>query len=174
MSQASKQVEWCLAKAEKEIAECIKEGKKIKHRGLLKVKPNTEEADKHLKKAQHNLKVTEYLLKGDFTDTSIGIIFYTMYQCFLAIISKFGYETGNQTCTIALIEYLKEENKINLDDRFIKYFKYEEEQKTESVIDMREDYTYGTNIKADKSKINFFIKECKELIDVTKEIIYKQ
>ena len=172
MSQASKHLEWCLKKAEEEIEECKKKGLKPKHRGLLKIEPNTEEADKHIKKAEHNLAVTEYLLKGGFTDTSIGTIFYTMYQCFLAITSKFGYETANQTCTIALIEYLKEERKINLDDRFIKYFKYEEENK-ESVIDMREDYTYGTDIKVDKTKINFFIKECKELIDNTKEIIYK-
>lgn len=37
MSQASKHVGWCLKKANKEIEECKKFGKKLKHRGLLKV-----------------------------------------------------------------------------------------------------------------------------------------
>ena len=36
MSQASKYVEWCLNKATKEIEECKKLGKSIKHRALLK------------------------------------------------------------------------------------------------------------------------------------------
>ena len=36
MSQASKHVEWCLKKAEKEIEECKKLGKRQKNRGLLR------------------------------------------------------------------------------------------------------------------------------------------
>lgn len=164
MSQASKQVDWCLKKAQ---------GRKPRHRGLLKVEPNTEEAKEHIAKAEHNLDVTEYLVKGRFTDTSIGTVFYTMYQCFLAIASKFGYESGNQACTIALMEHLKEESRISIDDKFIKYFKYEDDKIKESVIEMREDYTYGTDIKIDKSKIDFFVKECKELIDITKEIVHR-
>ncbi|MFH1591838.1 MAG: HEPN domain-containing protein [Candidatus Woesearchaeota archaeon] len=173
MSQVSKQVDWCLRKAQKDIAECRKQGKKPKHRGLLKTKPSAEEAKKHIEKAEHDLSVTEYLVRGGFTDASIGTIFYTMYQCFLAITAKFGYESGNQTCTISLIEYLIEKRKIGLDDRFLKYFKYEDDEVKESVIEMREDYTYGTDTKADKSKIDFFIKECRELIDATREIVYR-
>ena len=139
----------------------------------MKVKPNFEEAKKHIEKAEHDLKTAEYLANGGFTDASAGSVFYTMYQCFLAIVAKFGYESGNQTCTIALIENLKEEGEINLDDKFIKYFMYEEDEVRESVIEMREDYTYGTDVKADKSKVDFFMKECRELIDITREIIYK-
>ena len=169
MSQASKHIEWCLNKAQKEIDECKKLGKTPKHRGLLKTDPDPDEAKKHIEKAEHNLKVTEYLVGGGFIDISIGTIFYSMYQCFLAIAAKFGYDSGNQTCTISLIKYLKEDGKVILDDRFIKYFTDEDE---ESVIGMREDYTYGTKIKAEKSKIDFLIKESKELIDIAKEIIY--
>ncbi len=174
MSQASKQVDWCIKKAQEEIEECKKQGKKPKHRGLLKVKPSIEEAKRHIGKAEHDINVTEYLIKGGFRDASIGTIFYTMYQCFLAITSKFGYESGNQTCTIALIESLKEEGKIDLDEKFIRYFKYEDDEVKDSIIEMREDYTYGTDITPDKSKIDFFIKECRELIDRTREIIYKE
>ena len=173
MSQTSKQVDWCLKKAQKEIEQCEKEGQSPKHRGLLKVKPDVKEAKEHIEKAEHDLKVTKYLVNGGFTDTSVGTIFYTMYQCFLAIAAKFGYESGNQTCTIALLEYLKEKGEININDKFLKYFKYEDGKTKESVIEMREKYTYGTKKEADKSEIDFFIKECIELLDVTREIIYE-
>ena len=97
-----------------------------------------------------------------------------MYQCFLAIAAKFGYESGNQTCTIALMEYLKEKGEINLNNKFTEYFKYEDESTNQtSVIEMRESYTYGTQVKAEKSTIDIFIKDCEELISITREIIYK-
>ena len=44
----------------------------------------------------------------------------------------------------------------------------------ESVIEMREDYTYGIQISVkDEAKITELKKICKELIDITKEIVYK-
>lgn len=174
MSQASKQVDWCLSKAKRELEECSRLGLKPKHRGLVKSASNVESAIQHLSKAEHNLKVSDYLMKGGFTDTSISTLFYSIYQCFLAIASKFGYESGNQTCTISLIEYLIEEKKINIDNRFVNYFKYENEEIKNSMIEMREHYTYGSEVKVEKSKIEFFIKECKEIIDATKTILYAQ
>ena len=46
--------------------------------------------------------------------------------------------------------------------------------KEDSVIDLREGYTYGvqTSVK-DETKINDLKKTCKELVDITKEIIFK-
>src|SRR3989338_9970942 len=127
MSQASKHVDWCLRKAEKEIEECKRLNKKPKHRGLLKVDPDIEEARKHIGKAEHVLNATEYLIKGEYSDVSTGTLFYSMYHCFLAIAAKFGYESANQTCTISLMEYLKEEGKIDINREFIEMFKYKEE-----------------------------------------------
>jgi len=174
MSQASKQVDWCLNKAKREIEECKRIGKRPKHRGLLKIEPNLEDAKEHIEKAEHDLQVTEYLKKGDFLDISISTIFYSMYHCFLAIASKFGYESSNQTCTISLIEYLKQENKIKIDQHFINMFKHNEtkKEKKDSIIEMREDYTYNTKLSFNKAKIDRLIKTCKELIDVTKEIVF--
>ena len=175
MSQASKQVSWCLNKADKELAECKRLGKRPKHRGLREVPQNDEEAKGHIEKALHDLKATEYLLNGKFSDVGAGTIFYAMYHCFLAIAAKFGYESGNQTCTISLIEYLKEQGKIDIDAKFIEIFKYEEgDVQEESAIDMRENSTYGVKIATNEKKINELLIICKELIDKTKEIVYKQ
>ena len=102
--------------------------------------------------------------------------FYCIYHNFLAIAAKFGYESSNQTCTIALMRFLKETGKINLDEKFIEALEYEEieESKENSVIELREDYTYGVQITVkDEAKINELKKICKELVDITKEIIYK-
>ncbi|MBI5002720.1 hypothetical protein HZC31_05010 [Candidatus Woesearchaeota archaeon] len=176
MSQASKHVEWCLSKAEKEIEECKKHGKRTKHRGLVKTYSNIDEAKKHLAKAEHNLNGITKFKEIGFSDWSMSAGFYCIYHCFLAIAGKFGYESANQTCTISLMRFLKETNKIQLGEKFIELLEYEEieEIKENSVIDMRENYTYGVQISVkDEAKINELKKICKELIDITKEIIYK-
>ena len=56
MPQAQKHIEWCLDKARKEIEECRKQGKRPKHRGLLKVRPDIDEAKKQLEKAEQKVK----------------------------------------------------------------------------------------------------------------------
>lgn len=173
-SQATKQVDWCLRKAEKEIEECKRLNKRPKHRGLLQVEPNVEEARKHIEKAEHVLHATDYLMKGKFSDVSTGTLFYAMYHCFLAIAAKFGYESGNQTCTISLIEWLKEQGKIDIDSRYIEFFKYEEvdaDARVESVIEMREELTYGTDMEANKRTLVQLMEECKALIAQTKAIV---
>ena len=176
MSQASKHIEWCLNKAKKEIEECKKLGKRAKHRGLLKTNPNIDEARKHLTKAEHNLDGISRFREIGFSDWSMSAGFYCIYHCFLAITAKFGYESSNQTCTIALMRFLKENNKIQLDEKFIELLEYEEMEdiKENSVIDLREDYTYGVQISVkEDAKINELRKTCKELVEVTKEIIFK-
>lgn len=175
MSQSSKHIEWCLNKANKELEECTKLGKRPKHRGLLKNNPDIADAHKHLEKAEHNfLGITKFKEIG-FSDWSMSASFYCVYHCFLAIATKFGYESANQTCTISLIRYLKEENKINLDEKFMGLLEYAhlENSGEKSIIDLREDYTYGIQISVkDEAKLNDLKKICKELIDITKEIIY--
>ena len=175
MSQASKHVEWCLNKAKKEIEECRKLNKKGKHRGLLVVGYDEELAKSHIAKAEHNVKAAQHLIAGNYFDTSMGAIFYSMYHCFLAIASKFGYESSNQSCTISLMEFLKEREKINIDSKFIELFKYGDEINSfeESVIQMREDLTYGVKTNADQNKINELLRMCRTLIDQTKDVVYE-
>ena len=124
MSQASKHVKWCITKAKREIEESKKLGKSPKHRGLLGIKPDIEEARKHVAKAEHNLKAISRFKETGFSDWSIAAGFYSIYHCFLAVAYRFGYESRNQTCTIALIEWLNEERKIRIDTKFIDMLKY--------------------------------------------------
>ncbi len=145
MSQASKQVDWCINKAKKEIEECTKLGKRGKHRGLLKGNPNLEEAKKHLAKAEHNLRGITRFREIGYSDWSMSAGFYCIYHCFLAIGAKFGYESANQTCTVSLMRFLKENSKIQLDEKFMELLEYREMEEN-SVINLRENYTYGVQI----------------------------
>lgn len=168
MTQAENKVEWCLRKAKKE----LEEGKK--HRGLVKSISHMEEARKHIEKAEHNLRAITYFNKGGFSDWSMSAVFYCIYHCFLAIGNKFGYESRNQECTIALMRALKEENKIDIDEKFIEAVEiYDEKERQESnVIEKREFYTYGTRISGENIKeIQESIALCEECLDETKRIV---
>lgn len=175
MSRDSKHVVRCLKKANKELEECKKLGKRPKHRGLLKIEFNKDEAKKHLSTAEENLKLALHLEKEKFGPAAISPLFYCFYHCFLAIAARFGYESGNQTCTISLIQYLKEEGKIEMDEKFIEMMKYEDEQKGSgypSLIEMREEYTYGAKVSVEKQILENLTNLCKELVHNVKEIVY--
>ncbi|MDO8517440.1 MAG: HEPN domain-containing protein [Nanoarchaeota archaeon] len=174
-SQASKHLDWCLNKAKKEIEECKKQKKNIRHRGLFKIEPDKKLASEHLQKAIHNLEVLRLLRKNKFSDWSITAGFYTLYHCFLAIAVKYGYESKNQTCTIALMENLQEQSKISINPDIIEFMKYNEEENhpKDSIIELRENYTYGVDLEVkDKEQLDKIEKLCVEFIDSVKDIIY--
>ncbi len=170
MSHTSNKVDWCLEKAKKELQ------KSKKHRGLVKVKPNLEEARKHITKAEHNLTAMSYFNEGGFSDWSMSAAFYSIYHCFLAIAEKFGYESRNQECTINLIRWLKENKEIDIDDKFIETLENfdEQERQTSNIIEKREIYTYGTTLSIeDKEEITKSIQLCRECIAQTTKILFQ-
>ena len=141
MSQASNKVKWCLNKAKKELAEIGM------HRGLVEQEQDYKVAALHIAKARHNLSAALFFEKNNYSDWSASAFFYCIYHCFLAILRRFGYESRNQECTIAVIEMLKEQGKIAIDDRFISTLKVSQAKEDEhSVIKIREDFQYGTDI----------------------------
>ena len=168
MTHAENKVQWCINKAKKE----IEEGKK--HRGLLEKEPDVEETRKHIEKAEHNLSAISYFATGGFSDWSMSAVFYSIYQCFLAITSKFGYESRNQECTIALIRHLKEQNKINLDERFIGALESNKEQERHetTIIEKREFYTYGTSTSSETKEMEEAISLCRECLHITRNIVF--
>lgn len=124
MTHAKNKVEWCLRKAEKELK------KTEKHKGLIKIKPDLNKARDFIAKAEHYLKATEYL-KKDFSDISASTVFYSMYSRLLAIITKLGYESGNQECTFALVLNSIEEGKISFSKELLEKISSLDEEKSE-------------------------------------------
>lgn len=168
MPHTLNKVKWCLDKAKKELE------KSDLHRGLVKKEEDVESAKKHIIKAEHNLKAAIYFEKGGFSDWSTSAFFYCIYHCFLAISRKFGYESKNQECTIAVIEMLKEEGKIDIDEKLINTLKITkaEEIHEGSIIKLREDFQYGTDLNfKEKEEFNKLIELCKETINKARDII---
>lgn len=163
MSQNKNKVNWCLKKALKEMDE------KGKHRGLFKVKPSMEKMREHIKKAEHYLEATLFL-KERFSDISASTLFYSMYHSLLAILSKFGYESGNQECTFALIYSLIEDKKISLDKDLIDRISLINSEE-KSVIELREKYQYGVELSMKEELFNENFELAKKVIGKIKEII---
>ena len=168
MSHAKNKVEWCLRKAENE----LKESKK--HRGLVRIKPDVKKAKEFINKAEHYLKATEYLKKGQYSDVSATTVFFSLYHSLLAISAKFGYESRNQECTFALIYGLIEDGKIDFDKETLrKIASLEPKDEEETSVDIRERYQYGAEFKIDEDLYSDFVKLAKEVIDTAREIIGK-
>tara|TARA_Y100000310_G_scaffold266197_1_gene277607 strand:- start:463 stop:972 length:510 start_codon:yes stop_codon:yes gene_type:complete len=167
MSHAKNKVKWCLRNAEKELKESDT------HRGLVKVNPSKEKAKEHLNKAEHYLKATIYLKEGNFSDISASTVFYAMYHCLLAITAKFGYESRNQECTLALINGLIEDGKIDLEKALLDKISSldEEESKEQTTIEVREQYQYGTSLSLKDNLYEEQLELAKKIISKTKLII---
>ena len=167
MSQASNKVKWCLNKAKKELEESEM------HRGLVEKEQDYKTAALHVAKARHNLNAALFFEKNNYSDWSASAFFYCIYHCFLAILRKFGYESRNQECTIAVIEMLKEQGKIAIDDKFISTLKIRQAKEDEhSVIKIREDFQYGTDIEFHrKEEFEKLTQLCKE---ATNKIIFSK
>jgi uncharacterized protein (UPF0332 family) len=169
MPQTDSKVKWCLNKAKKEIAQGLK------HRGLIETTPDTEEAKKHIIKAEHNFKAVLLLEKNKFSDWSTSAVFYTIYHCFLAILAKEGYESRNQTCTTALIQYLKVTSRINISNEIIEALQTAEQNQSHesNVIELRENFQYGTETSIKDELLKKLKDLCKQALEETKNEIYK-
>ena len=168
MSHAKNKLDWCLKKAEKELKE------QGSHRGLIKTYPDKNKALEFVSKAEHNFKAAVEFSKTGFSDWPASAFFYSMYHCFLAIASKFSYESGNQECTFALIKSLAEDKKIDLDIRIIEKVSSLESQKSSEEatgVKIREKYQYGTQLSIDEDLYNELFILAQEILSKTKEII---
>ena len=165
MSKARNMVKWCLNKAKKELE------KGQKHRGIVRIQLDEDIAQEYIRKAEHNLKVFILNKEHGFYDWTINIGFYVMYHCCLAIISKFGYESRNQECTLALVESLVEDKKI--DEDFKKYIEAikSDDKDEEKIMPMREKYQYTPIMEIDVQKVEELLELCQDMIKDTQGII---
>lgn len=89
------------------------------------------------------------------------------------MLAKHGYESRNQECTLAAIEVLIEQKKIDLDRRFIEALRpYDESQRHEtSVIELREILQYGVKTEVESREIVALKELCKEAIHTVKDLL---
>lgn len=168
MSHAENKVGWCLKKAEKELQQSDK------HRGLIKIKPDPEIVNAHIKKAEHNLKAISDFKRAGYSDWSASAAFYAIYHCFLAIATKSGYESRNQECTFALMYDLIETRKIKLEKSLIEEvhsLNLHEKHESPTIIEVREIEQYGVSLSLEDTTFNKLLETTKIVLDQTKLII---
>ena len=137
---------------------CLKDPKR-----LVKTKPDSDLAQKHLKKSEYNYGVVQTLERLKIYDWAFNVGFYAVYHCFLAILAKYGYESRNQTCTITVILTLIHQKKLDLDkDRVTQFDTLDVEKNiiNPTVRERRELSTYGIETSIDLQQL----KKIKELI----------
>lgn len=150
MSVHEEKLNWCLARETR----------------LKRIKPSNKLSEEHIKKAKHNLEAADYNIKGGFSDWGVSQSYYAMYHSLLAMLFKMGYESKNHECTINAIEYLIEQEKINLDMKDIMFIRTTEQMTPKDAKSLREEFQYGT-----KTSVNE--KLLKELLDNAKKVVEK-
>lgn len=150
---------------------CLKDGRRLK-----KTKPDQDLAQKHLQKSEYNYQVLQELEKLHRNDWAINVGFYSIYHCFLAILTKFGYESKNQACTMTVLMKLIEEKRLILDKDLLLQFDTLETEKSlasPTIRETRETITYGVETSIDQKQLmtikQLIIKIQRETIRIIKE-----
>ena len=147
MSQIDEHLKWCLKDAKR----------------LVKTKSDLDLAQKHVKKSEYNYGVVQTLERLKMYDWAFNVGFYSIYHCFLAILSKYGYESRNQACTITALHTLINDKKLDLDKDLVTQFDTLDVEKNitnPTVRERRELSTYGVETSIDLEQL----KKMKELI----------
>ena len=153
------------------IKRCLKEGEHgERHKGLRKVSSNEEKVNEHVAKAIHNLKAMAVFKEQGFSDWSASAGFYSLYHLLLAILSKKGYESRNQSCTFALIEEMIGKGELAITQEDLKEI-FDKEvtidiEHSSKILDLREKYQYSTKTRLEKEEFDDLRGKVKELFDL--------
>lgn len=154
--------EWCLEKGENE----------KKHKGVRKIAPNSGEADGHIGKALHNLRVMESLHGQGFDDWCVSAAFYSMYHAALAVLYELGFESRNQECTFTVLEHLIEKKTIDMKKETVWIVRKAGETLGENdAKSLRETFQYGVETKVNPVIIGELMKNAREVVQKMRIIV---
>ena len=163
LNDLERKFKWCLEKGK------TKRGRK--HRGLRRIEPNQQEAERHIRKALHNLEAVEHNAKGGFSDWAVAAAFYAMYHSLLAVLCRLGYESRNQECTISAIEYLIETGGLKLDAKYVALVRRTDDLMGSDAKAVREEFQYGTKVEVDGEILSVLRDNSKELVESVRVLL---
>jgi len=149
---------------------CIREGMKgERHKGLRKTEVSIEIVQGHIKKAIHNFNAMVNFHRIGYSDWSASAAFYCLYHCLLALISKKGFESRNQSCTFALVESMIENKEIALTREELKEIfdrdVSEDLAHSNKILDIRERMQYSIRTSLEEKEFQILIEKTKALFD---------
>jgi uncharacterized protein (UPF0332 family) len=155
---------------EDKLKDCFKSGEKgERHKGLRKVKSDKSLVEGHLKKAIHNFNAMDEFNKMGYSDWSASASFYCLYHCLLAILSKQGIESRNQTCTFAFIQSMIDNKELSLTtEELNEIFDKERTDNliySDKILDIRENMQYSIKTSLGQKEFNALKQRTKALLD---------
>lgn len=151
---------------------CLKQGEKgEKHKGLRETEPDFLMAKKHLDKARHNFE-TAIKNKKDAPDWSIAMYFYAAYHSLLALLSQLGYESRNQECTFACVEFYISQG-LGFEKELIGWIRKTSQQVEKDAKDLREEFQYGIKVEVSRDLLDAVGEKTKEFIYKTEVLLDK-
>jgi uncharacterized protein (UPF0332 family) len=158
--------------------ECFKEGeKRERHKGLRRIEPSQERIDGHIKKAIHNFNAIDIFKDVGYSDWSASASFYSLYHLLLALISKNGFESRNQSCTFALVEKMIDMEEISITKEELKEIFdrdiTEDLQHSTRILDIRENMQYSIKTELKEQEFLSLKERTKSLFDKLRKEIEK-
>jgi uncharacterized protein (UPF0332 family) len=150
---------------------CFKEGRLSgeRHKGLRKIPESESTANNFLKKAQHNFEAIIDFKNFGYSDWSASAAFYSLYHLLLALLSKKGFESRNQSCTFALVGSMIENNEISLTKEELKEIFdkdiTEDLIHSNKILDIREIMQYSAKTSMEDNEFNRLFDRTKFLFD---------
>jgi len=160
------------------LKKCLKEGERNKrHKGLRKINLSEKDINGYIKKAIHNFNEIDVFYRTGYSDWSASASFYSLYHLLLALISKKGFESRNQSCTFALIEDMINKKEINLTKDELKEI-YDKDvtknlEHSRKILDIRENMQYSVKTFLEKQEFEHLKQRTKFLFDKLRKEIEK-
>lgn len=160
------------------LKECLKEGEKVeRHKGLRKIEPSLERTEGYIKKAIHNFNAIDVFKNVGYSDWSASASFYSLYHLLLALISKKGFESRNQSCTFALVENMIDLKEISITKEELKEIFdkdiTEDLQHSTKILDIRENMQYSAKTELKEQEFLSLKERTKVLFDKLRREIEK-
>ncbi len=126
---------------------CLKDANR-----LIKIEPNADLAKRHIIKSEYNYLVLLDLERLKKYDWALNVGFYAIYHCLLALLTRYGYQSKNQTCTVAALLDLVDKGELDFDRELIAQFDNLDAEKSTTDLTVRESRelsTYGVETNID-------------------------
>lgn len=142
---------------------------------IQKIEIDDNQIKGHILKAKHNLKFVNDNIPSGYYDWCITGCYYAIYHAALSLIIIKGYNSKNHDATLCLLikEYYKKINPEELELFNRIYLDYQEILFYVQSKQKREDASYSTQMKFDKTTVHELRLKSALFIDKVKEILDK-
>jgi len=136
---------------------------------LKKIGISQEIIKGHIKKAIHNFNAMDIFHKAGFSDWSASASFYCLYHCLLALITKKGFESRNQSCTFALVEDMINKKEVSITKEELKDIfdkdVMDDIENSNKILDIRENMQYSIKTTLEEKEFAVLRERTKVLFD---------